>query len=158
MTNDTAAMTINIYHKALLRHAAEARAHGRLDSPDASVTIDNPLCGDRVTIEIKTGDGRIKAIAQEVRACVLCQASASIIGAGATGATATEIEALSAAVSRMLEHGEAAPDGRWAAYSAFEPVREFKSRHRCVLLPFEALIKAFAEAGGNQGDGIGPKS
>ena len=156
-------MTVNIYHKALLRHAAEAHAHGRLDAPDASVTIDNPLCGDRVTIEITTGDGRIEEIAQEVRACVLCQASASIIGAGARGATAAEIDALSAAVGRMLEHGEAAPDGKWSGYSAFEPVREYKSRHRCVLLPFEALIKAFAEAAGaqasgDQGDGMGPKS
>ncbi len=136
-------MTVNIYHKELLRLAAVARGHGRLDNPDASVTLDNPLCGDRVTVDINVdGDGRITEIAQEVRACVLCQASISLLGAHAIGETGDSIGQISERVATMLGGEADAPDGKWADYSAFEPVRKYTSRHRCVMLPLEALSKA----------------
>ena len=140
-------MIVNIYHQELLRHAAEAHAHGRLEVADASVTIDNPLCGDRVTMDVRVAGGRIAEIAHEVRACVLCQASVSILGANAAGETAETIDELSRRIAAMLRDGTGAPDGKWSGFSAFEPVRQHKSRHRCVLLPFEALSAALADAG-----------
>lgn len=138
-------MTVNIYHKELLRLAAVARGHGRLEHPDASVTLDNPLCGDRVTIDINVdAEGRITEIAQEVRACVLCQASISLLGAHAKGETGDSIGQISESVATMLNGDTDAPGGKWADFSAFEPVRQYTSRHRCVMLPLEALSKALA--------------
>ncbi|MFQ5534101.1 MAG: iron-sulfur cluster assembly scaffold protein [Sphingomonadales bacterium] len=139
-------MTVNIYHKELLHLAAMARAHGRLNTPDASVTLDNPLCGDRVTIDVTVANGRVAEIAQDVRACVLCQASVSILGAHATGESSMAISEISNTVAAMLRGEASAPDGKWSEFSAFEPVRQYNSRHRCVMLPFEALSKALAKA------------
>jgi nitrogen fixation protein NifU and related proteins len=35
----------------------------------------------------------------------------------------------------------------WPELAAFEPVHRHKSRHDCVLLPFDALTQALEQAG-----------
>ena len=138
-------MIDEIYQKDLLRLAASATGAGRLESPDASVTVDNPLCGDRVTFDLSLEDGKISEVAHNVKGCVLCQASASVLGAHAVGETAAGLRAVQTAVHGMLE-GSGGLDGHWDELGSFRPVAAHKSRHNCVLLPFEALIKAGAQS------------
>src|SRR5258708_12937941 len=94
-------MTNQLYHEALMEAARQATGHGRLAKADAAATVDNPLCGDRVTIELRLADGRIAEIAHEVRGCVLCKASAAVLapeavgpGPPPAGPTAANIESL----------------------------------------------------------------
>ncbi len=141
-------MSDDLYQTRLMRLAADATAAGRLDSPDASVTLDNPMCGDRITIDLCLDEkGRITDLAQEARACVLCQASASIVGGHAKGHTADELGEVTAHLERMLKDGTALPgDPEWRDLSEFVPVHDHRSRHNCVLLPFNAVIQALKEA------------
>jgi nitrogen fixation NifU-like protein len=136
------------YQAALKAHAKHACRKGRLDSPDASATIDNPLCGDRITIDVNLTDGRIADFAQNVRGCLLCEASASMIASRAVGATAEQVTEARAAMEHMLRAPEQDDsDARpWNESADFAPVRAIKSRHECVLLPFEALVLALSEA------------
>lgn len=140
-------MSDPLYKKALLRLAADAAGAGRLPVPCATGTAHNPACGDRVIADVVLEDGRIKGLAFETKACVLTQASASILGADATGLNREEIAALHATVSRMLNAGGNPPAAPFNTYDHFDGVTEHKSRHRCVLLPIEAVLLAFdAEA------------
>jgi len=139
-------MIDELYQKELLRHAAAAVGHGRIDQPDATVTVDNPLCGDRVTVDLRMLEGRIARVSHVVRACLLCQASASIVGAQAVGETMARIGDIREAVRRMLHDDAPIPGDIWPDLAAFVPVAAHKSRHNCVLLPFEALIKAGAQS------------
>ena len=141
-------MTVEeLYQETLLRLARDAVGAGRLEEPDGRAERDNPLCGDEVAFEVKVRGGRVAALAHRVRGCVLCQAAASVLGSAGVGRTADELAAARAALVAMLEAGGPAPGGPWAALAAFEPVRGARSRHRCVLLPFEALAEAVARAG-----------
>jgi len=139
-------MNDDLYQKAILGKAREAAGAGTLDQPDARVTINNPVCGDRVTMEIRMSGDRVAAVAHKVRGCVLCEAAASIIGANAPGATRAEIAAAREAVTALVEDGAEIPADGWRALSIFQPVTAHKSRHHCVLLPFEALSRALDEA------------
>lgn len=130
-----------IYQRAILDLANAASGHGMLPSPDARAFLDNPLCGDCVEMQVTLRDGRIAALAHEVQGCLLCRAAASAIGKRAVGTTLNDIETISGAVSAMLEDRAAAPSG-WEELEAFTPVHGHRSRYRCVLLPFEALIGA----------------
>jgi nitrogen fixation NifU-like protein len=134
----------DLYHQAMVRLAREAHAAGSLTSPDAAVTLDNPLCGDRITVEVQVRDGVVVSVAHRVRGCVLCEAAASLIGRTARGATLADAEEGRAAVAAMLRSSAPAPRGTWAGLSVFAPVAAAPSRHRCVLLPFEALCEALA--------------
>ena len=136
-----------LYQKAMMRHAGNAVRAGRLDAPDGTVTLDNPMCGDRITIDVRVDDaGRITDLAQHARACVLCQASASIIGAHALGADRNEIDRARAEVDAMLKQDGPTPAGEWADLDVFRPAIPHRSRHTCVTLPFDALHQALAAA------------
>ena len=86
-------MSDPLYRKELLRLAADAHGAGRLAAPDASGTLFNPACGDKVTIGLELQHHRITAIAHDTKACVLAQASASILG-GALIATLLRVRSL----------------------------------------------------------------
>src|SRR5258708_17463425 len=86
-------MTNQLYHEALMEAARQATGHGRLAKADAAATVDNPLCGDRGTIELRLADGRIAEIAHEVRGCVLCKASAAALGPPAVGLPRARVRA-----------------------------------------------------------------
>ncbi len=138
-------MAEQLYQAAIVGLARAANGKGRLESPDGSATVDNPLCGDRITIDVRMDGERVAALGHQVRGCLLCEAAASVIGAHATGATRAELAAASDAAKAMLK-GAGPAAARWPELDAFTPVRAHRSRHSCVLLPFEALTKALAAA------------
>lgn len=140
-----------LYQKAILARAKAAVGAGTLDDAHARVTVDNPLCGDRVTMEIRMADGTLAAMAHKVRGCVLCQAAASVIAERAPGAVPGELANLKNDVRAMLENGGSLPPGLWEDLSIFVPVAAHRSRHECVLLPFEALRRAIEAAVSGQG-------
>ncbi len=134
-------MSDPLYRKELLRLAADAAGAGRLDHPDGSATAHNPACGDRVTVDIQLAGGRITALAHHTQACVLTQASASILGTEAQGLDRAGLQALAENIAAML-NGGAAPAPPFEAYGAFDGVAGHKGRHTCVLLPFRAALDA----------------
>ena len=139
-------MPDKLYQQAILNKAREAVGAGTMEDADARATVNNPVCGDRVTMEVRLSDGRIAAVAHKVRGCLLCEAAASVIGANAPGATPKQIAAARAAVTALLKDGTEIPADGWAELSIFQPVTTHKSRHHCVLLPFEALSDALEKA------------
>ena len=114
-------MSDPLYRKDLLRLAADAHGAGRLASPDATGLAYNPACGDRVTVDVALSNWSLVGFAHETKACVLVQASASILGANIEGADLERIEQLHACVKAILE-GAAAPSPPFSGYSVFSVV------------------------------------
>lgn len=136
-------MSDPLYKKELLRLAADAHGAGTMPHAHATGTAFNPACGDRVTVQLTLDtDGRIDALAHETKACVLAQASASILGRDAPTRTREEIMRLRETVTAMLK-GAVTPDPPFDSYAVFDGVADHASRHTCVLLPFNALLAAF---------------
>lgn len=136
-------MSDALYHEALLALAKAATRAGKLAAPDARVTLDNPLCGDRVTIDVRLNGDVVADLAHEVRGCILCQAAAAAIGAEAVGKTTGALALAEAELRAMLQADGPPP---WKPLEPFMPVRAHKSRHECVLLPFETLQAALDQA------------
>lgn len=135
-------MELGIYNARMLRLAAEAVGAGRLPDADASAEIVNPVCGDRIRVDVRTDGAHIAALGHEVHACVLTQASASLLGRHGIGRTAAEIRDVAAQIEAMLRAEGQVPTGDWSDYAALEPVRAHTSRHECVMLPLRALLAA----------------
>lgn len=113
---------VALYSEILLDHFRHPRNYGDLVAPDISHESFNPLCGDRIRIDVKLLD----TIVQEARfkgdACAICTAAASLLTELILG---SELEALASI-----------PDDR--LISALES--EIKpSRIQCALLPLDAL-------------------
>ncbi|MCB2054032.1 MAG: iron-sulfur cluster assembly scaffold protein [Geminicoccaceae bacterium] len=134
----------DLYDDALVALAKAKDGAGRLDAPDGTASVDNPLCGDRVTIDVTLDGARVDGFAQKARGCILTQAAAGMIARHAHGLDAGDIEALRARVRDFLS---SAGDGAdWPEMALFEPVRTVRSRHDCVLIAFDALLEATRKA------------
>ncbi|MGH6890759.1 MAG: iron-sulfur cluster assembly scaffold protein [Dongiaceae bacterium] len=134
-------MTEALYHAALVDRARAAFGKGRLPDASGSATIDNPLCGDRVTLDLAVKEGRVTAIAHQVRGCLLCEAAAATIAEYCGGSDKAELDSIGAAARKLMAEG-GDPDPHWQCLEVFRPVHQAKSRRDCVLLPFEALARA----------------
>jgi NifU-like protein involved in Fe-S cluster formation len=147
-------MSDPLYRKELLRLAADAHGAGRLPHPNAIGHAHNPTCGDKVVVDLALADGRIRAVSQETKACVLTQASASILGDKLVGASRADVEALMTSVTAMLTGGPT-PSPPFDVYAVFDAALAYPSRHRCVLLPLEAVLAAFDKSEAGQEDSVG---
>lgn len=135
-------MSDPLYAKDLLRLAAAAVGAGRLSPFDAEGHAHNPTCGDRVAVTLRLdAGGHIAGIAHETQACVLAQASASILGAHLKGADAASVKDLREHVAAMLKNG-AAPSAPFADYGKLAGAATYRNRHTCVLLPIDAVLDA----------------
>jgi len=150
-------MSDPLYKKELLRLAADAHAAGHLAHPDATGQAHNPVCGDKVAIDLAIQDGRIADIAQDTKACVLTQASASILGKSLKGASREDVETLRSALHVMLEASGPVPAAPFGDYAAFEAALAYPSRHICVLLPIEAVLDAFRVSETGEPEAVWPK-
>ncbi len=134
-----------IYNTKLLELAANIPCSERLKAPDATATAHSKLCGSTVTIDLKMSGDRVTGYGQTVKACLLGQAAAAIVGRHIIGATATELREAGAAMRSMLKQEGSPPGGRFAELALMEPVRHYKARHGSVLLTFDAIETAIAE-------------
>jgi len=148
-------MIDQVYQQAILDLARAADGAGGLLDPDASATVDNPVCGDRVTVDVRLADGAVAALGHRVRGCLLCEATAAVLGRRAVGEPPGRLHDIRTAFIRMIREDGPAPAG-WPELEAFTPVRGARSRHECVLLPFAALADALNGALNGTRAGIGP--
>ena len=135
-------MINKIYNKDVLRLAADITCVGAIENPDAKASLRSPLCGSSIKISINVKNGRITSYGQEIKACALGQASASVMALAAIGKSKQDIQTARNKVQDMLSKGTMTPEGDWSALIALAPAKESKSRHGAILLPFDALLKA----------------
>ena len=109
--------------------------------------MDNPLCGDRVTLDLELGPaGGVARVGHVVRGCLLCEAAAVLIAEQAPSREIEDLLHADAGVAAALSERAPFP---WPELDMFAPVRGVKSRRRCVGLPFEALAAALWTCAGN---------
>ena len=137
---------IKLYSARILALAADIPHLGRLETPDASVKKRSPLCGSTVTVDVKVADGRIADFAQDVKACALGQASASVVGAAILGATRAQVEKARDQLKAMLKSDGPAPDAPFDGLEVLMPARDYKNRHASILLTLDAAAEAMEKA------------
>ena len=143
-------MSETLYTKDILRLAVSIPHEERLADPDGSAECRSKSCGSRVAADVMISvDGQITDLGIEVNACALGQASASILAREAVGKRVDEIEQARSQMTLFL-NGETLEIGVWEKMDLLEPVREHKGRHAAVLLPYDAILAAVADAHSNR--------
>ena len=137
---------IKLYSGRILALAADIPHLERLEGADATVKKRAPLCGSTVTVDVKVEDGRVTAYGQDVKACALGQASASVVGNAVIGATLSQVETARDQLSAMLKRDGHAPDAPFDGLKVLMPARDYKNRHASILLALEATAEAMEQA------------
>ena len=99
-----------------------------------------------MTVDVKVEGRQVADFAQDVKACALGQAAASVLGQHVIGASLAELEAARDAFRAMLKSGGPAPEGRFADLALLAPVKDYPARHTSTLLAFEAAAEAVRNA------------
>jgi NifU-like protein involved in Fe-S cluster formation len=137
---------IKLYSERILALAADMPNDERLENPDATIKKRSPLCGSTVTVDITVKDGRIDHYGQDVKACALGQAAASVVGAAAPGCTREQIETARDQLKALLKSDGPTPDAPFAEFEVLRPAREYKNRHASIMLAIEATLEAMDKA------------
>lgn len=136
---------LDLYRELILDHARSPRHFGRLESATHTADGINPLCGDKLKLYIKVdGNDCIEDTRFEGSGCAISVASASLLTDTIIGLPVEQAEAVFAAVTNRLTHGQDdSVDGvDLEKLKALDGVREFPSRVKCATLSWHALHSA----------------
>ena len=135
-----------VYNAKILDYAGNIGRIGRLDAPHGSAKAHSKLCGSTVIVDVTVKDGKILDYAQDVKACALGQASASILAKNVANSKIEELELVRKQMLAMLKENAPPPTGKFEELKFLEPVREYRARHASTMLPFDAVVEAMHSA------------
>ena len=116
-----------LYSDVIRERWRRPRFRGALADATATAEDVNPLCGDRVRMQLRLEDGRVRAARFAGDSCAICTASADVVAELVEGRARGEAAALQVADVLGLLQADVRP-----------------TRMRCVTLPLTVLGKALA--------------
>lgn len=117
------------FRAAVLEHFKHPRNRGSLEEANASEEGANPLCGDRIRVQLRVIDGVIAEARFIADACALCIASASVMTDHVKGMAVDDAVRLEIGVIHRALEGEPPP-----------------GRLKCTLLPLDTLRRALSQS------------
>lgn len=136
----------SVYNTRILDYAGNIGRIGRIEHPDGSAKAHSKLCGSTVIVDVVVKDGKIIDYAQDVKACALGQASASIVARNVIGCTLDEMVEVREQMLAMLKADGPPPTGKFSELKFLEPVRAYRARHASTMLVFDAVVNAMRQA------------
>ncbi len=134
-----------VYNDRLVMLSAQAEQPHRLAKPDIKARAISPICGSEVEVDLELIDGKISAFGFEVEACALTKSVVAVMRNAIIGKNREDVKKAGADMAAMLEGRDVLPSGDWADLGILLPVRDYKARHNSIMLPFEAVEKAFSK-------------
>ncbi len=134
-----------LYHPTILDRDRHPRCCGPLPDATHQATLDNPLCGDVVTMRLVVDGERVTAAAFEGRGCAVSRAAASLWAERLQQLPLAEVAALLARFAAFVAEPLDAPiPDELGELAVLAGVRAARSRRGCATLPSRALAAALA--------------
>ena len=132
-----------LYQELILDHYRRPRNKGTLDDVTHSVSLNNPLCGDEIDLQLRVDGDVIREARFIGGGCSISQAAASMMTQLLKDRSIPQALALADRMSAMM-HGDqaAAQDKTLGEMRALAGVSKFPVRIKCALLPWNALTDA----------------
>jgi nitrogen fixation NifU-like protein len=129
-----------LYREAIKRHAANPTGYRQEINATHQFEEYNPLCGDRILMQMRISQEQVKAAAFNGEACAICMASASLLCEHTPGKSVGHLQDLHDRLLTALNS-----DQRIDGIDPLRPlfgVKSYPSRIRCATLPWTAASKA----------------
>lgn len=116
------------FRTVVLEHFRRPRNRGPLADANVSIEGANPLCGDRIRIQLRANDDTIVDARFTADACAICIASASLLTEHVRGMRLGDARSVDITWLHGSLEGEPPP-----------------GRRRCAILPLDTMRRAIAE-------------
>lgn len=134
----------DLYQELILDHNKRPRNAGKLESPNRSANGYNPLCGDRITVQLEMDGDTVSDIRFEGSGCAISTASASLMTDSVKGKSTAEVTALFEKFHNLITDegsaGETGPD--LGKLKVFAGVGKYPARVKCATLAWHTVKAA----------------
>ena len=122
---------------SIIKIASDISNYGLKNKTKYIAKSKNRICGDKITVELEISKNKILKMNYETEACIYCQASASML---AKVVVNYETKSLKEKIKKVIKNKKF-DTIKIKKFNKFDK-NEYKSRFDCLMLPFNAILKA----------------
>jgi len=148
MNDDPIGALDDLYQEVILDHYRKPRNFGPLPGADRSAEGHNPLCGDRIALQVRMKGDVIDDVRFQGKGCAISTASASMMTEAVKGKPRAEAEALFQKFHSLVTGGGNGAASDLGKLAAFGGVSEFPVRVKCASLAWHTLKAALEGSDG----------
>ncbi|MFC4600476.1 Fe-S cluster assembly sulfur transfer protein SufU [Cohnella hongkongensis] len=142
----------DLYRRVIMDHYKTPRNRGELEDGSVTVNLNNPTCGDRISLQLQLEDDVVRNVKFTGEGCSISMSSASMMTEAIMGKTKEEALALADKFSALMK-GEDVQFEEYEDVEALSGVNKFPARIKCATLAWNALRKG-VEHGSGRHEGI----
>ena len=125
----------------IFKIASDTSNYGIKKNSNFVETIKNKICGDKITIEIEIFNKKIEKMYYETESCIFCQASASLLSNIVKKSNIKNLQKDVNEINMAHKHKKIVLKKKYKPFRKLFQ-QKYKERFNCILLPFNALLKA----------------
>lgn len=130
----------DLYRRVIMDHYKTPRNRGELEEGTVTVNLNNPTCGDRISLQLHMENGVVRNARFMGEGCSISMSSASMMTEAVKGKTAAKALELADKFSSLMK-GEPAQFDEYEDIEALSGVNKFPARIKCATLAWNALRK-----------------
>ena len=131
-----------LYRQVIMDHYKSPRNKGTLNGDIVTAEMNNPSCGDRVTVYLHIDRDVVDDVKFEGEGCSISMASASMMTQAIKGKKLTDALKISQLFSEMMLGNDIDPgDLEIGDIQALSGVSQFPARINCATLAWKAMEK-----------------
>ncbi|MFI2856620.1 Fe-S cluster assembly sulfur transfer protein SufU [Paenibacillus sp. JSM ZJ436] len=130
----------DLYRRVIMDHYKNPRNQGMFEDGHVTISLNNPTCGDRISLQLKVEDGVVQDAKYTGEGCSISISSASMMTEAVKGKSVQEAEELAGRFSSLMK-GETVEFDEYEDIEALSGVNKFPARIKCATLAWNALRK-----------------
>jgi len=130
----------DLYRRVIMDHYKNPRNRGTFDEDAVTINLNNPTCGDKISLQLQMNGDVVKAAKFSGEGCSISLSSASMMTEAVKGKTIEEALDLADRFSGLMK-GEAVEFEELEDIEALSGVNKFPARIKCATLAWNALRK-----------------
>ncbi|HBU84046.1 SUF system NifU family Fe-S cluster assembly protein [Paenibacillus sp. UMB7766-LJ446] len=134
----------DLYRRVIMDHYKNPRNRGTFDNDAVTVNLNNPTCGDRISLQLLLKDGIVQEAKYTGEGCSISMSSASMMTEAVKGKTMDQALDMANRFSSLMK-GEEVDFDDYEDLEALSGVNKFPARIKCATLAWNALRKGIDE-------------
>jgi nitrogen fixation NifU-like protein len=135
----------DLYRRVIMDHYKTPRTRGTFDSSEAvTINLNNPTCGDRISLQLQIEDGKVKDAKFTGEGCSISLSSASMMTDAVKGKTVEEAHEMAESFSGLMKGQNV--EFEYEDIEALSGVNKFPARIKCATLAWNALRKGIEQS------------
>lgn len=135
-----------LYRQVIMEHYKNPKNRGLIDDNDyLTIHLNNPSCGDELTVQLKVDNKKITDIRHDGTGCSICCSSASVMSLTLEKKSLEEAQAIIKEYYEMIKGYPFESKILIGDALAYQGVSQFPARIKCATLAYQAVERGISK-------------